>query len=64
MIGDSAQKLIEAYFKGGNAQGKNDYEIGSILQVIIDVVEKGKYEERKTEKGKVLASPPNPDPYA
>lgn len=34
MINNWAKVLLEAYFKGGNAQGKNAEEIRAIIKVI------------------------------
>lgn len=44
MISTTLEKIIEAYFEGGNAKDKNETQLRDILKAIIEVV---KEEERK-----------------
>ncbi len=48
MISTTLEKIIEAYFKGGNAKDKTDTQLKDILKAIIEVI---KEEEDKPRDG-------------
>lgn len=54
----TTEKIIEAYFQGGNAKDRNSREIKSVMKAIIEIME-----EEEKELRPVRTPPPNPDPY-
>lgn len=55
----TTEKIIEAYFQGGNAKDKSHHQIKDTMKVIIEVME----EEEENELKPAQASPPKLDPY-